>query len=137
MLSQLKQTKFFFHFQQEIFCLLFLKELSRKGFKKYRHVHSQVTLNTSIKFSIIITTNIEGKFLTNRWCKAPKANHKTGTPLQICPISELQNCKSNKKIFNYRICYKKGCTGSALIVSMPCTLGLTRQTDKALSLLFT
>lgn len=40
-LSQLGQIKFFFHFQQEIFCLLFLKELSRKGFRKYRHIHSQ------------------------------------------------------------------------------------------------
>lgn len=51
-LSQLKQTKSFFHFQQEIFCLLFLKELSKKGFRKYRHISftgyiHYVTPNTS------------------------------------------------------------------------------------------
>lgn len=41
-LSQLGQIKFFFHFQQEKFCLLFLKELSRKGFRKHGHIHSQI-----------------------------------------------------------------------------------------------
>jgi len=76
-----------------------------------------VTLNTSIKFNITITASIVGKFLISLCCKGSKANHKTGTPLQIHPILELQKCKSNKKVFNYRICYKNACKGSALIVS--------------------
>lgn len=79
-LSQLKQTKSFFHFQQEIFCLLFLKELSRKGFRKYRHTHSQVMLChfKHFKFNIIKTVSIVGKFLISFWSKSSKANHEIG-----------------------------------------------------------